>query len=346
MPQKLVQTAADYEVSATRTARGRRFPLQSTPEAGPLSGGFFTNTNILHVGLALATRDLVGLTPFLERKLATTREPLLMGVVNTTPDSFYDGGKYVDPERAIELVDRLIGDGADIVDVGAESTRPGSTGVPADEQIRRLEPALRHAVARGVVVSVDTTLADVARHALSLGAHIVNDVSCLADPELARAAAERGAVLVLMHSREPMSTLRGYSEYPDDAYRDVVADVLSEWRAARDRAVSVGVPASRVWLDPGLGFAKNARQSFDLLRRLDVFTSEGVPVVVGPSRKSFITLVDAAPPAERLGGTIAACLHATDRGARVLRVHDVREVRQALAVTVAARTQWEALHAG
>jgi dihydropteroate synthase len=194
--------------------------------------------------------------------------------------------------------------------------------------------------------SVDTSDPRVAERALALGAHVVNDVSCLRDPDLARVTAQAGAVLVLMHSREPMSELNGFSSYPDDAYDDVIDDVLREWRAARGRAVSAGMPPRDVWIDPGIGFAKNARQSFALLQRLNELTHEGVPLVVGPSRKSFITAVDPAPPEERLGGTIAACLHAAANGARVLRVHDVRAVRQALLVSQAAEGRvWEAADA-
>jgi dihydropteroate synthase len=260
-----------------------------------------------------------------------------MGVLNVTPDSFYDGGRYVGPDAARAQVDRLVAEGAAIIDVGAESSRPGAESVPAGEQLARLDVALRHAVARGAVVSIDTTSPEVAERALALGAQVVNDVSCLADPELARVTARAGATLVLMHARGPMRAQRGFSVYPDAGYSDVVVDVLAEWRSARDRAVDAGLAAADVWFDPGLGFAKNARQSFELLARLGELAGEGVPLVVGPSRKSFIASVDGAEPAERLGGTIAACLAAVERGARVLRVHDVLAVRQALAVARLAR---------
>jgi dihydropteroate synthase len=260
-----------------------------------------------------------------------------MGVLNVTPDSFYDGGRYLTSEAARAQVDRLLAEGADIIDVGAESSRPGAANVSVDEQLARMDAALKYAVERGALVSVDTTSPAVAERALELGARIVNDVSCLADPELARVTARAGATLVLMHARGPMSAQRGFSVYPDAGYGDVVADVLAEWRRARERAVAEGLPSADVWLDPGLGFAKNARQSFELLARLGELTQEGVPVVVGPSRKSFIASVDGAPPDERIGGTIAACLAAVERGARVLRVHDVLAVRQALAVARLAR---------
>lgn len=255
-----------------------------------------------------------------------------MGVLNTTPDSFYDGGRYLEEESARERVDALIAAGADLIDIGGESTRPGAHSVASQEQLARIEPSLRHAVARGALVSVDTTDPLVAERALSLGAVCINDVSCLADEGIARVCARHSATLILMHSRGPMLQMAGFSDYPDDAYGDVVADVLTEWRRARDRALLQGLPRDSIWLDPGIGFAKNARQSFELIRGLARFLDEGVPVVVGPSRKSFISAVDAAPPDARLGGTIAAALVCATRGAAVLRVHDVREVGQALAV--------------
>lgn len=260
-----------------------------------------------------------------------------MGVLNVTPDSFYDGGRYLSAESARAQVDRLLAEGATVLDIGAESSRPGATPVPAAEQLERMDAALQYAVARGAVVSIDTTSPEVAERTLAAGARLVNDVSCLADPDLARVTAAAGGVLVLMHSRGDMSAQAGFSAYPDSGYGDVVGDVRDEWRRARDRALAAGMPKADVWLDPGLGFMKNARQSFELLARTAELVEEGVPVVVGPSRKSFIALVDGAPAAERLGGTIAACLAAVERGARVLRVHDVLAVRQALAVSRLAR---------
>jgi len=260
-----------------------------------------------------------------------------MGVLNVTPDSFFDGGRYVEAEAARARVDRLLTDGADIIDLGAESSRPGAVAVPAAAQLDRLSAALEYAVSRGAVVSIDTTNPEVADHALRRGARLLNDVSCLADPELADAAARHRATLVLMHARGAVGQMKGFSDYPDAGYADVVADVRAEWRAARDRATARGLAPEDVWLDPGIGFAKNARQSFELLGRLEELTREDVPVVVGPSRKSFIAAVDGAPAEDRIGGTIAACLLAAERGARVLRVHDVKDVRQALGVARLAR---------
>ena len=270
----------------------------------------------------------------------------LMGVVNLTPDSFFDGGRYATADAAERHVDALLAEGAAVLDLGGESSRPGAEKIPAAQQIDRVRAALSHAVSRGAVVSIDTTDPEVADYALGAGARLVNDVSCLAAPELAAVTARHGATLILMHSRD-MREMSGFSQYPEGRYGDVVEDVRAEWRAARDLAVKAGMAPADVWFDPGLGFAKNARQSFELLRRLGEFASEGVPILVGPSRKSFIATVDGAPPEARLGGTVAACLAAAERGASLLRVHDVAAIRQALGVSrLASHTPpMEARHA-
>lgn len=291
-----------------------------------------TSTPALRTQAPLANRNPVNALAHALHQGISARGAALMGVLNVTPDSFYDGGRHATEERAFAHIHALLEAGADIIDIGGESSRPGSTPVPAAEQLARITPAVHHALARGAVVSVDTTDPVVADRMLAAGAHLVNDVSCLADVELARVTARHGATLLLMHSRGSMAAMKGFSAYPEHAYGDVVEDVLAEWRAARDRAVAAGMPRERVWLDPGIGFGKSARHSFAVLHGLRRFTGEGVPVVVGASRKSFINLVDHAPPEERLGGTIAASLLAVQNGATVLRVHDVREVRQALAV--------------
>lgn len=273
---------------------------------------------------------------------------MLMGVINATPDSFYEGGRSVSHDASLERLQQLAAEGAEIVDIGGESSRPGAAPVSDQEQVARIEPAVAKAVARGdLLVSVDTTSPAVAERMLAIGAVLVNDVSCLADTDLARVAAKRGAVLLLMHTRGSLGSMSGFSEYPDDAYEDVVADVRREWCAARDRAVAVGVPRENVWFDPGIGFGKNARQSFELLRRLGELRDLGVPMVVGVSRKSFIRAVDDVGPEDRLGGTIAACLWCAAQGARVLRVHDVRAVKQALSVArqLSPARQAEAAHA-
>jgi dihydropteroate synthase len=265
-----------------------------------------------------------------------------MGVLNATPDSFYDGGAYVG-ERAAARVGELASAGAFVIDVGGESTRPGAPSVSAEEQLERIEPAVRSAVSLsrqvsrqptcqhpGLWISVDTSDPLVAETVLGWGAHIINDVSCLADPGLARVVARASAALLLMHARGPMAQMRGFSDYPEEGYRDVVSETAQEWQNARDRAIALGVAAENILFDPGIGFAKNARQSMELLLRLDEFESLGAPVVVGPSRKSFLNLIQVCSAEKRLGATIASCLFAAEHGAKMVRVHDVSAVHQAL----------------
>ncbi|MGC4066976.1 MAG: dihydropteroate synthase [Polyangiaceae bacterium] len=254
----------------------------------------------------------------------------VMAVLNVTPDSFYDGGRYPGA-LAIERLEEILASGAFAVDIGAESTRPGAEAVPARVQLERLEPVVRRAVhAERCWVSVDTADPNVADVALGWGAHVINDVSCLAKPELAQVVARHRAALVLMHARGAMVDMRGFSEYPEDAYDDIVRDVSREWLAAKSIAVEQGVDDADILFDPGIGFAKNANHSMTLVRRLAEFRSLGAPIVLGPSRKSFLNLIEARPPEERLGATLAVCLHAAECGADLLRVHDAQVLAQLL----------------
>jgi dihydropteroate synthase len=256
----------------------------------------------------------------------------LMGICNVTPDSFSDGGRYLAPEAARQRVDQLIAEGVDVVDVGGESTRPGALPVAAREQITRVIDVVRYAAQRGACVSVDTANAEVAAACLDAGASAVNDVSCMRDCALADVVGTAGAALILMHARGTPEQMHDFSRYPQGAYGDIVQDVCAEWESAAQRAISHGVARAAMVMDPGLGFAKNARHSAELLARLhEIVATVGVPVAVGASRKSFLTLVDAAAtPADRLGASVAAALHAARTGAAVLRIHDVRATRQAL----------------
>jgi dihydropteroate synthase len=260
-----------------------------------------------------------------------------MGVCNVTPDSFSDGGRFFSAEAARARVDELLAEGADIVDIGGESTRPGAVAVPPSEQMSRVLDAVRYAASKGACVTIDTAHPEVAARALEAGACAVNDASCLREPGLASAVASAGAALVLMHTRGTPGDMAGFSRYPDGGYADVVRDVCAEWEQAASRARSLGVRSDALVMDPGYGFAKNARQSIDLLARLaEVVATVGVPVAVGVSRKSFLTTVDAgAGPTERLGASIAAAVHAALEGAAIVRIHDVRATRQAIDMTVA-----------
>jgi len=260
-----------------------------------------------------------------------------MGVLNVTPDSFSDGGEFFDPGRAVARAEEMVGEGADLIDVGGESTRPGGAPVPAGEELRRVVPVIQALAGRvAVPVSIDTTKAEVARAALDCGAEIVNDISGLRfEPALADEAAGAGAGLVLMHSRGTAEAL--HSQPP---VADIMAEVSAGLRRSVAEAVGRGVRRESLALDPGLGFGKSFEQNVELLARLGCLAAEfrDFPLLVGASRKSFIgRLLGGAPPAERLHGTTAAVVAAILRGARVVRVHDVRAAAEAARVADAIR---------
>ena len=275
---------------------------------------------------------------------AERRHPCaIFGVLNVTPDSFSDGGRFLSVDAAVEHAMHLVEEGADVIDVGGESSRPpgqtygsGFVRVPAREEIARVVPVIARLRARGVEVSVDTVKGEVARAALAAGARLVNDVSGGADRSLLEAIADSGAELVLMHTRG-----RGEVTPETTAYSDLVADVVAELSLAVERAVACGVARERLWIDPGIGFAKTARQSAQLLGNLDVFVATGYPVLVGASRKSFIAQAMVAAGAEeppldaRLGGSLAAVAAAARAGCAAVRVHDVFASVQASRVTEA-----------
>lgn len=260
--------------------------------------------------------------------------PLVMGVINLTPDSFSDGGRWSGWREALDHAADMVADGADLVDVGGESTRPGAATVEAGVEAERILPFVEAAAAHlPVPVSVDTRKAAVARAALEAGAGVVNDVSGLGyDAEMGAVVATWGAGLVLMHMRGVPADMKDRA-----VYGDVVADVAAELDAALARADAAGVDRDAVVLDPGLGFAKTADQSLTLIRELERFHAAGRPLLVGPSRKSFVGAVTGAPPRERGPGTVAACVAAYLAGARIFRVHDVGPTVQALAVAAAIR---------
>jgi dihydropteroate synthase len=252
----------------------------------------------------------------------------LMGVVNVTPDSFSDGGLYLDPARAIAHGREFEAAGAAILDVGGESTRPGAEEVALEEELRRVEPVVAGLAGGEAVVSVDTSKAAVAAAALEAGAEIVNDVTALrGDQEMAALCADRGATVVLMHMLGTPRTMQR-----DPVYADVVAEVKAFLAERIEVAVTAGIAEERIWLDPGIGFGKTAAHNLELLRRLAELRELGRPLVIGTSRKSFIGRLDGSDAGERLGGTIASSVLAVAEGAEVLRVHDVAEVGQAMAV--------------
>jgi dihydropteroate synthase len=253
-----------------------------------------------------------------------------MGVVNVTPDSFSDGGQYLDPGAAIRHGEELVRDGAVILDVGGESTRPGAVEVDEAEELRRVEPVVR-ALAGDATVSIDTSKLAVAEAALDAGASIVNDVTAFQrDPGMAGLCAERGAGVVLMHMPGNPRTMQD-----DPRYDDVVDEVKAFLAARMEFAIGEGVAEERIWLDPGIGFGKTLEHNLELLRRLGELRELGRPLVIGTSRKSFIGKVDGSDVDGRIGGSIASSVLAAAEGADVLRVHDVAETSQALAVASA-----------
>ncbi len=264
--------------------------------------------------------------------------PRVMGILNITPDSFSDGGELTNLDAALRRAEEMILGGAAILDVGGESTRPGSGRVQVGEECERVVPFIEAATRRFVVpISVDTRKAAVARAALEAGAEIVNDVSGFAhDSDMPEVVKEHGAAAVLMHMRGDPDTMMEHAHYGD-----LLEEIGEELRASVTIARSAGIPSESLVLDPGIGFAKDPGQSLLLLKELDRLLEIGFPLLVGPSRKSFIGAILDVGPKERLAGTVAACVLAYQRGARIFRVHDVQPVAQALKVAEAIETSRE-----
>lgn len=262
--------------------------------------------------------------------------PALFGILNVTPDSFSDGGNYLDPEDAARHAETMLGEGADAIDVGGESTRPGSDPVTEDEEVRRVVPVVRKILeARpGAVVSVDTYRAGTAEAALEAGARVVNDVTALrGDPRMAALVAEAGCPVILMHMLGEPKTMQ---EEPH--YDDVVREVRDFLARRADHAIAAGVVAENIVLDPGIGFGKTPEHNLALLRHLDVVVDLGFPVLVGASRKRFLGGITGAEEAkDRVFGTVATTVLGYEKGATLFRVHDVRANREALAVAEAIR---------
>ncbi len=262
----------------------------------------------------------------LARLLALGR-PAVMGVLNVTPDSFSDGGRFLEPSPALERARRMVAEGADVLDIGAELSRPygGAVAVPAEEEIRRLAPVLPAAAALGTPISIDTMKAKVAAWAIACGAAVVNDVWGLQrDSDLARVCAEHAVPVIIMHNRESA-----------DPSIDIMADIVAFLSRSLEIAARAGIARERIVLDPGIGFGKTPEQSIAVIARLAELKSFGLPLLVGASRKRFIDRISPAPPDQRLGGSIAAHLAAAASGAAIIRAHDVAETVQALRVAAA-----------
>ena len=293
-------------------------PARATPKAAAMIGnrdaaakaGFSTASNVLH-------------------DLLYKGRPLVMGVVNVTPDSFSDGGRFLDADAAIAQAQKLVAEGADILDIGAESSRPygGPVAVSLEEERARLARVLPAVVGLGVPVSIDTMKAAVAAWALEAGVTIVNDVWGLQrDQDMARVVASHGAPVVIMHNREAA-----------DPAIDIIAEVAAFFSRSLEIAWEAGIERERIVLDPGIGFGKTAEQSMTCIARLSAFRDFGLPLVIGASRKRFINTIMPSEPTGRLGGSLAAHLLAVENGAAIIRAHDVAPTVQALAVAAAIR---------
>lgn len=265
------------------------------------------------------------------RRTIALDRPLVMGILNVTPDSFLDGGLFNSPDAAAERIEQMIADGADIIDIGGESTRPGSERVDADEEIRRVVPAIRAACEFGVPISIDTSKAAVARAAVDAGAEIINDISGLRfDGKMAATAAETKAGLILMHSRGDFEEM-----HSQPAVENIVSEVCGGLAESIAKAEAAGVERRRIVLDVGIGFGKTWEQNLELLARhgeISEYFSD-LPFLIGVSRKSFIgKILGDVPPEERLEGSLAAALFAVERGAAIVRTHDVKQTADALRV--------------
>jgi len=257
----------------------------------------------------------------------TLERPLIMGVVNVTPDSFSDGGRFLSTQQALEHARVLIGEGADILDIGGESSRPGAEPVGLDEELRRVMPVLEQLAPGPVPVSVDTCKPEVMRHAIAAGAAMVNDINALREPGALEALAQSQAAVCLMHMQgEPRSMQR------DPKYEDVVAEVTTFLAQRVDAAQQAGIARERIVIDPGFGFGKNTAHNLGLLRGLHELAGLGQPVLVGLSRKSLFGKITGKPVADRVSASVAAALLAVERGAALVRVHDVAATRDALLV--------------
>ena len=296
----------------------------------------------LRVGLAMPSEP--GLSWRTARGALSLDRPVILGILNVTPDSFSDGGRYTRADAALAHAESLLADGATVIDVGGESTRPGRTEpVPADEELRRVLPVIEALVRDhpDLAISIDTVKSDVARAALGAGAAIVNDVSGFRlDPAMAGVAAATGAGVILMHSRGGLLEIASYDHAKYDG--DVVGAVIAELRESLSAATAGGVAADAIVLDPGLGFSKTPEQSVELFDQLPALQALGRPLLVGPSRKRFLGAVTGLPVEDRDRATAAACALAWERGARLFRVHAVAAAREALALARALEESFTA----
>lgn len=278
---------------------------------------------------SLVTGSVFGKRPNVLTRLLAENRPLVMGILNVTPDSFSDGGQFADPQDALRQARKMIEAGADIIDIGAESTRPygGQKPVTLEEELARLQPVLAPVIEMGTPVSIDTMKPEVALWAVGLGASIINDVWGLQrDPNMARVVAGGGVPVICMHNR-----------YKADSAVNIMSDINAFFTYSIEVALKAGILRDCIVLDPGIGFGKTPEQSMEAIAKLDAFKRFNLPILVGASRKRFIDTVSPAPPLERVGGSLAAHLIAVRNGANIIRTHDVAETIQAIKIDNALR---------
>lgn len=269
-------------------------------------------------------------------RLNYARRPLIMAILNMTPDSFSDGGLFFNPDRAVEQALRMEAEGADLIDIGGESTRPGAAPVSAEEEIGRVVPVVEQLAKRlAIPISIDTTKSEVAKRAVEAGASIINDVSGFTrDPKMLTVAADGKSGLVIMHTKGTPQTMQRHPRY-----RDLIGEIFRFLIERIDAAVAHRIPRNRIAIDPGIGFGKTANHNLKILHRLGDFADLGAPLLVGPSRKSFIGRILDLPPSERLEGTAAAAAIAVFQGARIIRVHDIKPLARVVRVAEAIRKE-------
>lgn len=315
----------DEPVSSPKT-QGRDGFLVSSPPKGALfndrrTGRSQKETGIWHCGAY---------------RLNYARRPLIMAVLNITPDSFSDGGQFFDPDQAVEQALRMEGEGADLIDIGGESTRPGAVPVSVEEEVRRVVPVVERLAKRlAIPISVDTTKSEMAQRAVDAGASIINDVSGFTrDPQMLTVTANGRSGLVIMHARGTPQTMQRQPRY-----RDLVGEIHRFLSERIDAAVARRISRNRIAVDPGIGFGKTANHNLKILHHLGDFSDLGAPLLVGPSRKSFIGRILDLPPSERLEGTAAAVAIAVFQGARIIRVHDIKPLVRVVRVAEAIRKE-------
>lgn len=328
----------DESVSSPKTKGKDGFVISPPPKKALLNGQRAAQNADSHRGISESprSRKRTGIWHCGSYRLNYARQPLIMAVLNITPDSFSDGGRFFNSDQAVEQALRMEAEGADLIDIGGESTRPGAVPVSVEEELRRVVPVVERLAKRlAIPISVDTTKSEVAQRAMEAGASIINDVSGFTrDPKMLAVAASGRSGLVIMHAKGTPQTMQRHPRY-----RDLIGEIRRFLSERIDAAVARRIPRNRIAADPGIGFGKTANHNLKILHRLGDFADLGVPLLVGPSRKSFIGRILDLPPSERMEGTAAAAAIAVFQGARIIRVHDIKPLVRVVRVAEAIRKE-------